>query len=43
MVSIYKFRVYKAMSRLRVDESSEQDLIKVILTKNQRRSKGNKK
>ena len=43
MVSIHKFRVYKAVSRPRVDESSERDFIKVILTKNQGRSKGNKK
>ena len=43
MVSIHKFRVYKTMSRPRVDESSEQDFIKVILTKDQGRSKGNKK
>jgi len=42
-VSIHKFRVYKTMSRPRVDESSEQDFIKVILTKDQERSKGNKK
>ena len=33
VVSIHKFRVYKAMSRPEVDESSEQDFIKVILTK----------
>ena len=31
------------MSRLRVDESSEWDFIKVILTKDQGRSKGNEK
>ena len=31
------------MSRPRVDESSERDFIKVILTKDQERSKGNKK
>ena len=42
MVSIHKFRVYKAVSRLGVNESSEQDFIKVILTKDQERSKGNK-
>ena len=42
MVSIHKFRVYKAVSRPGVDESSEQDFIKVILTKDQGRSKGNK-
>jgi len=38
-VSIHKFGVYKAMSRPGVNESSEQDFIKVILTKNQERSK----
>ena len=43
MVSIHKFRVYKAMSRLRVNKGLEQDFIKVILTKDQGRSKGNKK
>ena len=42
IVSIHKFRVYKAMSRPRVDESSEQDFIKMILTKNQERGKRNK-
>ena len=42
VVSIYKFRVYKAMSRPRVNESSEQDFIKIILTKDQGRSKENK-
>ena len=42
VVSIHKFRVYKAMSRPRVDESSEWDFIKVILTKDQGRSKRNK-
>ena len=31
MVSIHKFRVYKTMSRPRVDESSERDF-KMILT-----------
>jgi len=41
-VSIYKFRVYKAMSRPGVDESLEWDFIKVILTKDQERSKRNK-
>ena len=35
-------RVYKAVSRLGVDKSSEQDFIKVILTKNQERDKKNK-
>ena len=33
VVSIHKFRVYKAVSRPRVDESLEQDFIKIILTK----------
>ena len=40
---IYKFRVYKAMSGPGVDEGLEQDFIKVILTKDQERSKRNKK
>ena len=43
MVSIYKFRVYKAVSRPGVNKSSEWDFIKVILIKDQGRSKGNKK
>ena len=43
MVSIHKFRVYKVVSRPRVNESLEQNFIKVILTKDQGRSKGNKK
>ena len=43
MVSIHKFRVYKTMSGPGVDESSERDFIKVILTKDQGRSKGNEK
>ena len=42
MVSIYKFRIYKTMSRPRVNEGSEQDFIKVILTKDQERDKRNK-
>ena len=42
MVTIHKFRVYKAVSRPGVDESSEWDFIKVILTKDQERSKGSK-
>ena len=42
MVSIHKFRVYKTMSRPRVDKSLERNFIKVILTKDQGRSKGNK-
>ena len=43
MVSIHKFRVYKTISRPGVDESLERDFIKVILTIDQGRSKGNKK
>ena len=43
VVSIHKFRVYKTMSRPGIDESSERDFIKVILTKDQGRSKGNEK
>jgi len=42
VVSIYKFRVYKAVSRPKVNKSSEQDFIKVILTKDQGRGKENK-
>ena len=42
VVSIHKFRVYKTMSRPRVDKNSEQDFIKVILTKDQGRGKENK-
>ena len=42
MVSIYKSRVYKTVSRSRVNESLEWDFIKVILTKDQERSKENK-
>jgi len=41
-VSIYKFRVYKAMSRPGVDESLEWNFIKMILTKDQERGKENK-
>jgi len=41
-VSIHKFRVYKAMSRPGVDKSLEWDFIKMILTKDQERDKGNK-
>jgi len=41
-VSIHKFKVYKAVSRPGVDESSERNFIKVILTKDQGRSKRNK-
>ena len=41
MVSIHKFRVYKAVSRPRVNKSLERDFIKVILTKDQGRGKGN--
>ena len=43
MVSIHKFRVYKAVGRPRVDKSSEWNFIKVILTKDQGRNKRNKK
>jgi len=43
VVSIHKFRVYKTMSRPGVDESLEQDFIKMILTKDQGRSNGNEK
>ena len=42
MVNIYKFQVYKTMSRFKVDESLEQDFIKMILTKNQERGERNK-
>ena len=42
MVSIYKFQVYKTMSRPKVDKSSEQDFIKMILTKDEERSKRDK-
>ena len=42
MVSIHKFRVYKAMSRPKVNEGSEWNFMKVILTKDQERNKGNK-
>ena len=42
MVSIHKFRVYKAISRPGVEKSSEWDFIKVILIKDQERSKRNK-
>jgi len=42
VVSIHKFRVYKAVSRPGVDESLEQDFIKIILTKDQGRGKENK-
>ena len=41
-MSIHKFWVYKTISRPRVDESLEQDFIKVILTKDQKRSKKDK-
>ena len=43
VVSIHKFRVYKTVSRFGVDKSLERNFIKVILTKDQGRSKGNKK
>ena len=42
VVSIHKFRVYKAISRPEVDKSSEWDFIKIILTKDQERGKRNK-
>ena len=42
-MSVYKFGVYKTMSRPRVNKSSEPNFIKVILTKDQERSKGDKK
>jgi len=42
MMSIYEFQVYKTMSRPRVNKSSEQDFIKVILTKDQERGEENK-
>ncbi len=35
-------QIYKAVSRPRVNESIEQNFIKVILTKDQKRDKGNK-
>ena len=41
-MSIHEFWVYKAMSRPKVNESLDQSFIKVILTKDQGRSKGNK-
>ena len=43
VVNIHKFQVYKAISRLKVNKSSKQDFIKVILTKDQERSEGDKK
>ena len=39
MVNIHKFLVYKAMSRPKVNKSPKWDFIKVILIKNQKRSK----
>jgi len=42
-VSIHKIRVYKTISRPGVNEGSEWDFIKVILTKDQERSKADKK
>ena len=42
VVSIHVFRVYRTMSRPGVNKSLKQDFIKVILTKDQERSKGNK-
>jgi len=41
-MSIHRFRVYKTVSRPGVDKSSEQDFIKMILTKDQGRGKENK-
>ena len=43
MVSIHKFWVYKVISRPGVNKSFEWDFIKVILTKDQGRSKRDKK
>ena len=42
VVSTHKFIVYKAISRPRVNKSSEWDFIKMILTKDQGRGKRNK-
>ena len=42
MVNTHKFQVYKTISRPKVDESLKWGFIKVILTKDQRRSEGNK-
>ena len=42
VVSIYKFWVYKAMSRPGVNKSLKQDFTRVILTKDQGRSKRDK-
>jgi len=42
MMSIYKFWVYKTMSRPEVDKSLEQDFIKMILIKDQGRNKEDK-
>ena len=42
VVNIHKFRVYKTVSRSGVNKSLEWDFIKMILTKDQERSKGNK-
>ena len=42
-MNIHKFRVYKIISRPEVDKSLEQDFMKMILTKNQERSKEDKK
>ena len=42
VVNIHKFWVYKAIGRPRVNESSKQDFIRVILTKDQERSKEDK-
>jgi len=43
VVNIHKFWVYKIISRPKVNKSLEWNFIKVILTKNQERSKKNKK
>ena len=34
VVSIHKFQVYKTIGRTRVNESSKQDFIQMILTQN---------
>jgi len=41
-MSIHEFQVYKTMSKPRVDESLEQSFIKMILTKDQGKSRKNK-
>ena len=42
-MSIHKFQVYKTISRPRVNKSLKWDFIKIILTKDQERSKRNEK